>query len=97
MRETCQDEVGIRQLMGHCQRCVHLTNKEVEVVAKKKLDKPAQLGWDEDLCTECKTRAERRERSCTKSHVSNKAFRGEERKMVLATWFSEFPMGGPRR
>lgn len=68
-----------------------------KVVAKNKGDKLGRPGWDQDLCTECKTRAERRERSCTKSHVPTKALRGEERKMVLPKWFSEFPMGGPRR
>ncbi|MCW1959844.1 MAG: hypothetical protein KIH64_015125 [Mycobacterium sp.] len=66
-------------------------------MTKKKRDKPARPGWDENLCTECKTREERKARSCTKSHVPTSALRGQERKMVLPTWFSEFPMGGPRR
>lgn len=65
-------------------------------MAKKQI-KQRRAGWDENLCTDCKTRAERRERSCTKNHVPTSALRGDEREMVLPTWFSEFPMGGPRR
>jgi len=66
-------------------------------VSKAKRDKPKRARWDENLCTECKSREERRERSCTKHHVPTEALRGEEREMVLPRWFSEFPMGGPRR